>query len=184
MISIIALLITMALHMGTQEDKTSFFDFTVTDIRGQEVSLSEYKGKVIMVVNTASLCGFTKQYEDLQHLFDTYREQGFFVLGFPANDFGNQEPGTDEEIKDFCEMNFNISFPLFSKVEVTGSEQHPLFTFLTEVENQDFTGGINWNFEKFLLDRNGVLQHRFRTRENPMGDNVQAAVKRLLQQKG
>ena len=181
MVSIIVLLITLSFQMETQEDKTSFFDFIVTDIRGQEVSLSEYKGNVIMVVNTASLCGFTKQYEDLQNLYETYRDQGFVILGFPANDFGNQEPGTDEEILEFCEMNFNIRFPMFSKVDVTGRSQHPLFAFLTKTENNDFIGGINWNFEKFLLDRDGVLQHRFRTREDPMGENIRNSVKTLLQ---
>ncbi len=143
--------------------------------------MNEFKGKVIMVVNTASLCGFTKQYTDLQQLYDTYHEDGLVILGFPANNFGNQEPGSDEEILEFCEMNFNISFPMFSKVDVVGPQQHPLFTFLTETENRDFTGGINWNFEKFLLDRSGVLQHRFRTRDNPLSDSVQNAVKNLLQ---
>ncbi len=144
--------------------------------------MEEFKGKVIMVVNTASLCGFTKQYNDLQELYDMYREQGFVILGFPSNDFGNQEPGTDDEILEFCETNFNISFPMFSKVEVTGEQQHPLFVFLTATENRDFTGGINWNFEKFLLDGEGRLQHRFRTRESPLSEPVRDAVARLLQE--
>jgi glutathione peroxidase len=180
MVSKLALLLIVTLLMGTQEVETSFYDFTVTNIRGQEVSMNDFKGKVIMVVNTASLCGFTKQYSDLQKLYDTYREEGFAILGFPANNFGNQEPGTDEEIQEFCEVNFNITFPLFSKVEVTGPQQHPLFAFLTQADNRDYTGGINWNFEKFLIDRNGVLQHRFPTRENPMGDSIQKAVTNLL----
>jgi len=144
--------------------------------------MEDFKGKVIMVVNTASLCGFTKQYNDLQKLYDMYRDQGLVLLGFPSNNFGNQEPGTDEEILEFCETNFNITFPMFSKVDVTGAQQHPLFAYLTASENRDFTGGINWNFEKFLLDRDGALQHRFRTRENPLGENVQQAVVRLLQE--
>ncbi len=182
MVSKLALLLTLILLMGTQEVKTSFYDFTVTNIRGQEVSMNDFKGKVIMVVNTASLCGFTKQYSDLQKLYDTYRDDGFMMLGFPANNFGNQEPGTDEEIQEFCEVNFNITFPMFSKVDVAGSQQHPLFAFLTQAENPDFTGGINWNFEKFLVDRNGNLQHRFRTRENPMGEPIQTAVRDLLQE--
>ncbi len=181
MAAITTLIFSISLLMGTPEAETSFFDFTVTNIRGQEVSLDDYKGKVIMVVNTASLCGFTKQYNDLQELYDMYRDEGFVILGFPSNNFGNQEPGTDEEILEFCETNFNISFPLFSKVEVTGEQQDPLFAFLTASENPDFTGGINWNFEKFLLDRDGKLQHRFRTRENPLGENVQAAITRLMQ---
>jgi len=182
MIAVIALLISISLPMGTPEAETSFFDFTITNIRGQEVSMEEFKGKVIMVVNTASLCGFTKQYNDLQELYDMYREQGFVILGFPSNDFGNQEPGTDDEILEFCETNFNISFPMFSKVEVTGEQQHPLFVFLTATENRDFTGGINWNFEKFLLDGEGRLQHRFRTRESPLSEPVRDAVARLLQE--
>lgn len=180
MITIIALLFASILTMETKDAQTSFYDHTVTDITGEEVSLDAYKGKVIMIVNTASKCGFTKQYSDLQQLYETYREKEFVILGFPANNFGNQEPGSDEEIRTFCDMNYNISFPMFSKVEVAGSDQHPLFSYLTQHENRDFSGSINWNFEKFLIDRDGQLLRRFRTRVNPMDDVIRNAVSELL----
>lgn len=180
MITIIALLFASILIMETKDTQTSFYDYTVTDITGEEVSLDIYKGKVIMIVNTASMCGFTKQYSDLQQLYETHRENGFVILGFPANNFGNQEPGSDEEIRAFCELNYNITFPMFSKVEVAGSDQHPLFSYLTQHENRDFTGSINWNFEKFLVDRDGQLLRRFRTRVNPMDDVIRNAVSELL----
>lgn len=166
--------------MGTTKTDTSFFDFNVTDIHGNEVSLDEFKGKVIMVVNTASECGYTSQYEDLQFVYSELKDKGFVVLGFPANNFGGQEPGTDEQIREFCEVNFNISFPMFSKVEVRGPDQNPLFDYLTNLDNQDFTGAINWNFEKFLIDRDGNLQRRFRSAEKPTDDEIKSAIQQLL----
>ncbi len=175
-----ALIITMSLVMGTQEAKTSFFDFTLTNIRGHEVSMSEYKGKVVMVVNTASKCGFTRQYRDLQKLHDTYKDQGLVILGFPANNFGKQEPGSNEEIVEFCELNYNISFPLFSKIDVVGPNQHSFFEFLTGADNQNFTGAIKWNFEKFLIDKDGNLQHRFRSFTNPKSKKIVRAIEQLL----
>ncbi len=180
MVTITALIIIMSLLMATHNADTSFYDFTLTNIRGHEVSINDYKGNVIMIVNTASKCGYTKQYDDLQNLYNTYKDDGFVILGFPANNFGNQEPGSDMEIMEFCELNFNITFPMFSKVDVVGPKQHALFTYLTGVENHDYTGDINWNFEKFLVDRNGSLQRRFKTRENPMDERVQNAIKDLL----
>jgi len=178
LISISVLL--FSLLMGTTKTDTSFFDFNVTDIHGNEVSLDEFKGKVIMVVNTASECGYTSQYEDLQFVYSELKDKGFVVLGFPANNFGGQEPGTDEQIREFCEVNFNISFPMFSKVEVRGPDQNPLFDYLTNLDNQDFTGAINWNFEKFLIDRDGNLQRRFRSAEKPTDDEIKSAIQQLL----
>ena len=180
MVTTSILIIILSLHMATHKADTSFFDFTLTNIQGNEVSMNEYKGKVILIVNTASECGFTKQFDDLQKLYGAYKDDGFVILGFPSNNFGNQEPGTNEEIMEFCEMNFNITFPMFSKIDVNSPMQHPLFAYLTTAENEDFTGGINWNFEKFLIDREGRLQRRFRTRENPMDDPIQIAIKKLL----
>lgn len=180
MVTKITLLIFLTLLMGTQEKKTSFYDFTVTNISGHEIPLTDFKGKVILVVNTASLCGFTRQYSDLQELYDTYHNDGLIVLGFPSNNFGNQEPGSDDEIREFCEVNFNITFPLFSRLDVAGPKQDPLFTFLTESHNNDFMGPVNWNFEKFLIDRDGVLQNRFRSSVNPSSSTIQKAIKSLL----
>ncbi len=180
MVTITVITITISLLMATHKEDTSFFDHTLTNIRGDEVYMNEYKGKVILIVNTASKCGFTKQYEDLQRLYDIFKDSGFVILGFPANNFGNQEPGTDEEILEFCEMNFNITFPMFSKIDVNGPNQHPLFAYLTNTGNQDYTGGINWNFEKFLIDREGKLQRRFRTRENPLDESIQISIQDLL----
>ncbi len=170
----------LSLFMNTIGANTSFYDYIVTNIQGDEVSMDEYKGKVIMIVNTASECGYTSQYDDLQKLYTHYRKKGLVILGFPSNNFGNQEPGSNEEIMKFCEVNFNISFPLFSKVDVIGPRQDPLFTYLSSVKNQDFTGDILWNFEKFLLDREGKLQRIFRSAENPNNTTIKNAIQELL----
>lgn len=161
-------------------DTGNIHTFTVEDIRGQEVNLESYKGQVVMIVNTASKCGFTPQYKELQDLYDRYSDRGFIILGFPANNFGGQEPGSNEEIAQFCERNFGVNFPMFSKVSVKGSDQHPLFQFLTTTENEDFTGDINWNFEKFILDKDGELVRRFRSRTNPTNNEILQTLETLL----
>ncbi|MDO5291585.1 MAG: glutathione peroxidase [bacterium] len=161
------------------------YEFTAKNTKGEEVSLKEYEGKVALIVNTATGCGFTPQYEELEKLYDEYKEQGFVVLDFPCNQFGNQAPGTDEEIVSFCSMKFGVKFPQFSKVEVNGEGAHPLFTFLQN--EKSFAGfdpehalsplledmlekadpefrtkpDIKWNFTKFLVDRNGNVVERF-----------------------
>jgi len=170
------IILAISLFMTNPSPKT-VHDFNMQNIEGDEVSLSDYSGKVVLIVNTASKCGYTPQYEGLQELYDTYNEEGLVVLGFPANNFGGQEPGSDEEILEFCTTKFDVSFPMFSKVSVKGDDQHPLFNFLTSVENPDFTGEINWNFEKFLIDKEGKLVHRFRSKTKPMSDELTAAVK-------
>jgi glutathione peroxidase-family protein len=155
----------------------TIYDFTAKDIDGNERRLSEFAGKAIMVVNVASKCGFTPQYKGLEALYQKYRERGFVILGFPANDFMRQEPGTDAEIKSFCSLTYGVTFPMFAKVSVKGKEIHPLYAFLTEKEsNPQFSGKITWNFNKFLFDRKGALVARFDSKDEPLGDKVPRVV--------
>lgn len=141
------------------------------NIDGKNLDLSKYKGKKILIVNTASKCGYTKQYAELQQLAELYQNK-LVVIGFPANNFGGQEPGTNENIKDFCQKNFGVTFPLSEKVSVKGDDIHPLFKMLTEADNPDFKGEIKWNFEKFLIDENGNLVHRFRSATKPLSEDI------------
>lgn len=145
----------------------SVYDFAIKTIDGKTVNLAEFKGKKLLIVNTASKCGFTKQYKDLEELNKLYGKN-LVIIGFPANNFGNQEPGSNEEIAEFCEKNYGVSFLMAEKVEVKGDKINPLFKFLTEQPNPDFTGEIKWNFEKFLVDEQGKLIHRYRSKVNPM----------------
>ncbi len=157
------------------------YNFTVTDIDGNDVTLSEYRGKVLLIVNVASRCGYTPQYEGLQKIFEEYREMGLLVLGFPANNFGNQEPGSDEEIKEFCSLNYGVSFPMFSKISVKGTDIHPLYQYLTSEElNPKFAGEISWNFNKFLVDPSGKLIARFESKDKPESDEVVQAIEKAL----
>lgn len=149
------------------------YEFTMKDIDGNDVSLEKYKGNVVMLVNVASRCGLTPQYEGLQAIYDKYKDRGFTVLGFPANNFMGQEPGTEAEIKEFCSLNYNVGFPMFSKISVKGTDQHPLYRFLTHPEtNPGFDGDITWNFEKFLADRGGKIIARFSPRTVPTDAEV------------
>lgn len=140
-------------------------------IDGKNLDLSKYKGKKILIVNTASKCGYTKQYAELQQLAELYGNK-LVVIGFPANNFGGQEPGTNENIKEFCQKNYGVTFALSEKVSVKGSDIHPLFKMLTETENPDFKGEVKWNFEKFLIDENGKLIHRFRSSTKPLSEDI------------
>lgn len=149
----------------------NIYSFIVKDINGKKISLSQFKGKKILIVNTASECGYTKQYADLQKLSEQYKGK-LRVIGFPANNFGGQEPGTDKEIQSFCTKTFNVTFPMMSKVSVKGSDMAPLFKWLTTKENPDFKGDIRWNFEKFLIDENGNLIHRYRSGVNPLDKSI------------
>lgn len=149
----------------------SAYDFKLKNIDGKDFSLAKYKGKKILVVNTASKCGYTKQYAELQKLADQYKDK-LVVVGFPANNFGGQEPGANTEIKEFCSKNFGVTFPLSEKVSVKGVDIAPLFQYLTTAENPDFTGEIKWNFEKFLLDENGKLIHRYRSGTTPLSPEI------------
>lgn len=155
---------------------TSIYDFNFTSIDGKQIKLSDFKGKNVLIVNTASECGFTKQYKDLQALHEQYGED-LVIIGFPANNFGGQEPGSNEEIQGFCEKNYGVTFLLSEKVEVKGKDITPLFTYLTTAENSDFTGDINWNFEKFLINKDGKLVHRYRSKVNPMDAAITSNLK-------
>ena len=173
-------IIPLLLSMMASIDINQIYDAEATTIDGENITLEKYAGDVILIVNTASKCGYTPQYKGLQELYETYSEEGLTVLGFPANNFGGQEPGSDEEILQFCEVNYGVEFQMFSKVSVKGDDIHPLFDYLTSTENQDFEGGIKWNFEKFLVDRNGNLVRRFRSSAKPMSNELTSSVEELL----
>lgn len=166
--------------MNSVKNDDSLFDFKLKNISGEEVALSDYEGEVLLIVNTASECGFTPQYKGLQSLYEKYRSKGFSVLGFPANNFGGQEPGTEKEIQQFCDTTFRVTFPLFSKVSVKGGDQHPIFEWLTNQEAKGASGAIKWNFEKFLMDREGRLVRRFRSVTRPDSKKMVNAIQELL----
>lgn len=159
----------------------SIYEFDVLDIDGHDVSLSKYKGKVVMIVNTASKCGYTPQYKGLQAIYDKYKDRGFVILGFPANNFGGQEPGSNAEIKDFCTLRYKVSFPMFAKISVKGEDQDPLYTYLTSKKsNPKFGGEITWNFNKFLLNDKGEIIARFASKETPESPEVTKAIEKAL----
>ena len=164
------------------EPVKSIYDFTMKNIDGNSVSLSEYKGKVLLVVNVASKCGFTKQYAGLEKLYQTYADKGLVVLGFPANNFMGQEPGTEAEIKNFCTLNFGVTFPMFAKISVKGKDIHPLYAFLTSKELHGERGGaISWNFNKFLVGRDGAILAHFGSRTAPADQELIDAIENALQ---
>jgi glutathione peroxidase-family protein len=159
---------------------TSPLTFTVKDIDGKDYDLAQLKGKVVMIVNVASKCGLTKQYAGLQKLYDTYKDRGFVIVGFPANNFGGQEPGSEEEIKTFCSTKYNVTFPMMSKISVKGENQHALYDLLTHKTSQEFRGEIGWNFTKFVVDRNGQVFARFASKTTPENEQLVAAVEKAL----
>jgi glutathione peroxidase len=157
----------------------SIYDFSVTTIEGQPINLGTYKGKVLLIVNTASQCGFTPQYQGLQALYDKYASQGLEILGFPCNQFGQQEPGSASEIQSFCETRFGVKFPLFQKVDVNGKDAHPLFQYLTKAAPGLFgTETVKWNFTKFLVDRKGKVVERYASLAKP--EDLDKAIQKLL----
>lgn len=161
--------------------ENSMYEFAMKDIDGKDVKLDAYKGNVVMIVNTASKCGLTPQYEGLQALHDKYKDKGFTVLGFPANNFMGQEPGTEKEIKEFCTLKYDITFPMFSKISVKGTDQHPFYTFLTnKASNPGMDGDITWNFEKFVADRNGKIIARFSPKTLPDDPKVTETIENAL----
>ena len=169
------------LNASSASDSASVHSFVVADIDGGDVRLSDFRGRVLLIVNVASLCGATPQYKGLQQLYATYKDRGFAVLGFPANNFGRQEPGTNEQIKEFCTTKYRVTFPMFSKISVKGRDQHPLYRFLTDKQiHPEFGGEITWNFNKFLIDGNGRVIARFDTRTTPLSEQVIAAVEQAL----
>ncbi len=149
----------------------SVYDYSFTSIDGKKIDLADFKGKQLLIVNTASKCGFTKQYKELQELHEKYGDK-LVVIGFPSDNFGGQEFANNEEIAAFCEKNFGVNFILSERVNVKGKEITPLFKYLTETENPDFKGDINWNFEKFLIDKDGKLAHRYRSKVNPLDESI------------
>lgn len=155
--------------------------FTLKDVDNNPVNLGRYQGKVVMLVNVASKCGFTPQYTSLEKIYEKYKDRGFVVLAFPSNDFGQQEPGSNKEIKEFCSSKYNVTFPLFSKIAVKGDGQAPLYKFLTDKKTDPmFSGPIEWNFTKFLVDRNGELVARFKSPVDPGSADVTAQIEKLL----
>jgi glutathione peroxidase len=166
----------------TYKEGRTMYSLIMNDIDGKPVSLSTYRGKVLMMVNVASKCGATPQYKQLQEIYRKYKDNGFVVLGFPANNFGSQEPGSNEEIKNFCTLEYRVTFPMFSKISVKGEDIHPLYTFLTEeVTNPDFAGEITWNFNKFLIGRDGDILARFATNIEPDNPEVLDAIERAIE---
>lgn len=170
---------------GADEKKpSSVLDFKVKDIDGAEVALSKYQGKVLLIVNTASQCGLTPQYKGLEALYEKYKGEGLEVLAFPANEFGSQEPGTDEQIKEFCTTKYNVTFPVFSKIVVKGQGMHPLYSYLTnESSNPSHAGDIKWNFAKFLVDRKGEVIARFDPKTTPDSEEIVKALEKALAEK-
>ncbi|MDX9852611.1 MAG: glutathione peroxidase [Tenuifilaceae bacterium] len=166
--SVIVLFSVMLFTVGAMAQSKSFYDFTVTDINGKEFPLSQLKDKKVMVVNTASKCGFTKQYKTLEEVYKTYGGDKFIIIGFPANNFLSQEPGTNDEIKEFCTKNYGVTFPMMSKISVKGDDMHPLYKWLTTKSlNGVMDSEVGWNFQKYLIDENGNLVDMVKPRELP-----------------
>ena len=159
----------------------TIYDFEIEGLDGNAVSLDQYKGKVLLIVNTASKCGFTPQYQGLQSLYEEYKDQGFEVLAFPSNDFGGQEPLKGEEIQEFCPLEFRTTFPVFEKIKVVGDDAHPLYKYLANrEENGVLQGKPRWNFHKFLVDRNGKLVDYFYTFTKPTSRKIKKQIEKLL----
>lgn len=176
-LSAIALLVAASPLLANS--RQSLYDFALQRIDGQPESLSAYRGQVLLIVNVASKCGFTPQYEGLEALYDRYRERGFAVLGFPANDFMGQEPGSNEEIAEFCRATWSVEFPMFAKISVRGAQKHPLYDFLTS-QPAPIGGEIEWNFQKFLVDRDGRIVERFAPATRPEDPKLVGRIEALL----
>ena len=178
----LTLILMLLIASGTTAARaTSIYDFTMKSIDGQPVSLKSYDGKVVLLVNVASKCGFTPQYTGLEALYEKYKDRGFVIVGIPANNFGSQEPGTNEEIKTFCTRKYNVTFPMMAKVSVLGDDETPLYRFLTDKSaNPQIGGDIKWNFTKFLFDRNGKPVARFEPAVTPDSPEVQSAIESAL----
>src|ERR1700723_151189 len=174
-IGLVALLMSASLFAAA-----SIYEFTLPSIDGKPLPLANFKGKVVLVVNVASRCGFTPQYTALEATYEKYKDQGFVILGFPANNFGGQEPGTNEEIQKFCTGKYNVTFPVYGKVSVKGDDQTPLYSYLTKDANPAVAGDIKWNFTKFLVDRNGNVVQRFESAVTPDSPEVIAAIEAQL----
>lgn len=175
--------LTISHNLNTQTggDKmnTNFYDFTAKDIDGNDVKMTDFKGKVILVVNVASKCGFTPQYEGLEALYKKYKDKGLVILGFPCNQFGSQEPGSNEDIKQFCSTTYGVTFPMFDKVDVNGENTHPLYVYLKDKAPGSLnTKAIKWNFAKFLVDKDGNVIERFGSAQKP--EQLEVKIKEML----
>jgi glutathione peroxidase len=159
---------------------SSLYTFTLNSIDGKPAPLADYKGKVVLIVNVASQCGYTPQYSALEAIYEKYKNQGFVIVGFPANNFGAQEPGTNEEIKTFCSRKYNVTFPMYAKISVKGADQAPLYAYLTKETGKGIAGEIQWNFTKFLVDRNGNVVQRFEPAVTPDSTDVTTAIEKQL----
>lgn len=170
---ILAMSVLMFISIALMAQTKSFYDFKVKNIDGEDFDLASLKGKKVLVVNTASKCGFTPQYEDLQKLYEKYSSRGFIIIGFPANNFMNQEPGSEAEIKQFCTSNYSVTFPMMSKISVKGNDIHPLYEWLTKKEmNGKMDSKVKWNFQKYMIDENGKLVDVAYSKTNPMDDQI------------
>ncbi len=167
------------IFMNTLLHAGSIYDITVKDIDGKDTVLAGYQGKVLLIVNVASKCGYTPQYKNLEAVYQKYQSQGLVILGFPCNQFGSQEPGTDAEIKQFCSSKYDVTFPLFDKIEVNGPNRHPLYTALAG-DASPFPGNIKWNFTKFLIGRDGKILNRFDSKVTPDSPEATAAIEAAL----
>ena len=178
--SLLALGMVLTMAASLFASAPDIYSFTLPSIDGKPTPLSNFKGKVVLLVNVASRCGFTPQYSGLEALYEKYKDKGFVILGFPANNFGGQEPGTNEEIKTFCSRNYNVSFPMYAKVSVKGADQTPLYQYLTQRTDKSVAGEIKWNFTKFLVDRDGKVVRRFEPAVTPDSPDVTGAIENLL----
>lgn len=181
-ISIFTLLllgITISTMYSTNKDsEMNIYNFTAKTIDGADKSLADYKGKVLLIVNVASKCGFTKQYSGLEALYKKYKDKGVEILAFPCNQFGSQEPGTSKDIQEFCSINFGVSFQLFDKIDVNGDNAHPVYKYLTKAKGGIITDAIKWNFTKFLIDKNGNVVDRFAPQTTP--ESIEKEIDKLL----
>lgn len=177
--SILLAILCSLLFISSAPKPKAIYDIKVNDIIGNKVSLSRYKGKVLLIVNVASKCSNTKQYADLQAIYEEYQDDGFVVLGFPANNFMNQEPGSDEEINRFCTSKYGVTFPMFSKISVKGKDIHPLYEYLTsKKENGKLDAPIKWNFQKFLVGRNGKVISYYKPTDRVKDSTIKKAIRK------
>jgi len=168
-----AILFSLFVLISAIASSQTIYDFKVTDIDGNQFDLASLKGKKVMIVNTASKCGLTPQYEELEKLYETYKDQNFVIVGFPSNDFMSQEPGSNDEIKEFCKKNYGVSFPMMSKIEVKGKEMHPLYQFLTEKKKNGFSdNSVKWNFQKYLINEEGKLVQVIPPGTKPLSEEI------------
>jgi len=172
----------LLMSAGSLFAASNIYNFTLPSIDGKPMPLADFKGKVVLMVNVASQCGYTPQYTGLEALYEKYKDKGFVILGFPANNFGAQEPGTNQEIKTFCSRKYSVTFPMYGKVSVKGDDQTPLYKYLTSVADPTHSGDIKWNFTKFLVDRDGKVVQRFESAVTPESPEVVDAVEKLLKQ--